>query len=53
MGAGTQALIQIPYVMAVGQPESFPHALLMGGAWVLNLAIAEWLILHQRKGKRS
>jgi hypothetical protein len=44
MGAGTQALIQIPYVMIVGNPDSFAHTLLMGGAWVLNLAIAEWLI---------
>jgi hypothetical protein len=48
MGAGTQALIQIPYVMIIGQPDSFAHALLMGGAWVLNLAIAESLILRQR-----
>jgi uncharacterized membrane protein len=48
MGAGTQALIQIPYVMVVGKPDSFSHALLMGGAWLLNLAIAEWLILRKR-----
>jgi hypothetical protein len=48
MGAGTQALIQIPYVMILGQPDSLPHALLMGGAWIINLAIAEWLILRQR-----
>jgi uncharacterized membrane protein len=48
MGAGTQAIIQIPYVMIVGQPDSFPHALLMGGAWILNLAVAESLILRQR-----
>jgi uncharacterized membrane protein len=48
MGAGTQALIQIPYVIIVGQPDSLSHALLMGGAWVVNLAIAESLILRQR-----
>jgi uncharacterized membrane protein len=47
MGAGSQALIQIPYVMIVGQPDSFTHALLMVGAWLLNLAIAESLILRQ------
>jgi uncharacterized membrane protein len=49
MGAGTQAIIQIPYVMIIGQPESLAHSLLMGGAWVLNVAIAEALILRQRQ----
>ena len=53
MGAGTQALIQIPYVMIIGQPDSLPHALLMGGAWIINLAIAEWLILRQQKARSS
>lgn len=47
MGAGTQALIQIPYVMII-KPDSFPLALLMGGAWLLNLSVAEWLIRRQR-----
>jgi uncharacterized membrane protein len=51
MGAGTQALIQIPYVMIIGQPESLPHALLMGGAWVINLTVAEWLIRRQRPAR--
>ena len=50
MGAGTQALIQIPYIMLVGKPDSSALALLMGGAWVLNLAVAEWLIRRQRIG---
>lgn len=48
MGAGTQALIQIPYIMLVGKPGSFALALLMGGAWVLNVSVAEWLIRRQR-----
>ena len=52
LGAGTQALIQIPPVMMFGPPDADTHALLMGAAWVINLAVAEWLIrrqaLHQR-----
>jgi uncharacterized membrane protein len=51
MGAGTQALIQIPYVMIVGQPEPLPHSLLMGGAWIINLAVAEWLV-HRNRSSR-
>ncbi|MEO9229364.1 MAG: DUF2306 domain-containing protein [Devosia sp.] len=48
IGAGTQALTQIPLVMALGKLDAFPLALAMGGAWVLNLAIAELLIRRQR-----
>jgi len=55
LGAGTQALIQIPPVMIFGPPDANTHALLMGAAWILNLAVAEWLILrstHSRLPKR-
>jgi uncharacterized membrane protein len=47
VGAGTQALTQLPWILAVGQPGEFPKALLMGAAWVLNLGVAEWLIRRQ------
>ncbi|MEQ1768915.1 MAG: DUF2306 domain-containing protein [Devosia sp.] len=48
MGAGTQGLIQIPYIMILGQPDALTHALLMGGAWAFNLGIAEWRNHRQR-----
>ena len=48
-GAGTQALTQIPLVMIFGKLDSFALALAMGGAWVLNLAVAEWLIHRQQR----
>ena len=48
MGAGTQALTQIPLVMILGKLDSMTLALAMGGAWVLNLGVAEWLNLRQR-----
>jgi len=46
-GAGTQALTQIPFILTFGKLEGLTLALAMGGAWVLNLAIAEWLIHRQ------
>jgi len=49
LGAGTQALTQIPLVMTLGKLEPNTLALAMGGAWLLNLAVAEWLI---RRGRR-
>ncbi len=44
MGAGTQVLTHLPWFLLVGQPTEAPRAVLMIGAWVINLAIAEWLI---------
>lgn len=53
MSAGTQALIQIPYVIILGQPASLPHSLLMGSAWIINLAVVEWLIRRRRSMVQS
>ena len=47
LGAGTQAVTQLPWILAVGLPGELPRALLMGTAWVLNLAVAEWFIRRQ------
>ncbi len=47
LGAGTQALTQLPWILLVGLPGELPRALLMGAAWVLNLAVAEWFIRRQ------
>ena len=44
MGAGTQVLIGMVGALVIGEPSEFENALLMGAAWVINLAIAEWSI---------
>ncbi len=49
VGAGTQALLLIPYVAIAGNPVGVPRALVMGGAWVLNLVVAELAIRGQRR----
>ena len=43
-GAGTQAVVLGPVVFLVGQPGGNLKAVGMGFAWVLNLAVAEWLV---------
>jgi uncharacterized membrane protein len=48
-GAGTQALTQMPLVMMLGKLDADTLALAMGGAWLLNLAVAEWLT--RRRGR--
>ncbi len=44
MGAGTQALTQLPLILIIGAPGELPRALLMGAAWVTNLLFAEWIL---------
>jgi hypothetical protein len=44
VGAGTQALTQAPITLLAGAPAGTLKALMMAGAWLLNLAIAEWII---------
>jgi uncharacterized membrane protein len=49
LGAGTQALIQIPVTMLAGKPEGLAPAFWMGAAWMINLGFAEWRTFRQRR----
>jgi hypothetical protein len=44
LGAGTQALTLAAGELVGGPPSELSRALLMGAAWVINLAVAEWAI---------
>ena len=44
LGAGTQPLILLAGEVIAGPPSELSRALLMGAAWVINLAVAEWTI---------
>lgn len=44
LGAGTQVLTGLAGAILVGPPSVRGKALLMGAAWAINLAVAEWLI---------
>ncbi len=49
IGAGTQALVSIPWILLVGQPDELTRAVLMGSAWLINLAVAESFIRRRLK----
>jgi hypothetical protein len=49
LGAGTQALILIVPAVLFDKPDPDSLALLMGAAWVINLAVAEWLIRRRSR----
>jgi uncharacterized membrane protein len=44
LGAGTQVLTHVPWVLLVGVPGEFTRAMLMGAGWVINLVVAEWAL---------
>ena len=48
MGAGTQALTQLPPLLLFWTPNELTLALMMGAAWLVNLGVAEWLIRRER-----
>ncbi|MCO5208145.1 MAG: DUF2306 domain-containing protein [Caldilinea sp.] len=57
LGAGTQVFTHLVWLMLVGQPTEASRAVLMGAGWVINLAVAEWIIraglhLKRRAGRR-
>jgi uncharacterized membrane protein YozB (DUF420 family) len=51
VAAGTQALVIAPWILLIGPPSELIKALLMGLAWVINLAVAELIIY--RRGQAS
>lgn len=44
MGAGTQVFTLMVGALIIGPPTELSRAILMGAAWVINLAVAEWII---------
>lgn len=52
LGAGTQVLTHLPWFILAGGTETMPgivpRTIMMGAAWVINLAVAEYII-HLRR----
>jgi uncharacterized membrane protein YozB (DUF420 family) len=51
MGAGTQVLTHLPWLVVGVQPGEMSRATAMGAGWVINLVVAEWVI--RRGGSRG
>lgn len=49
VGAGTQALVILPWMLVVGTPDELTRALLMAAAWIINLAVAEVVIRRRAR----
>ena len=44
LGASTQMLIGIPWLVLMGAPTPITGDLLLGAAWLINLAVAQWAL---------
>ncbi|MDV8149059.1 DUF2306 domain-containing protein [Arthrobacter sp. B10-11] len=44
VGAGTQALVGIPWLLLIGPTDVPTRAVLLGAGWVINVAVAEYVI---------
>ena len=44
MGAGTQVVVLLPWMLIVGTPNAMHRDVLMSLAWLINLAVAEMVI---------
>jgi uncharacterized membrane protein len=54
LGAGTQVFTHLFWLVLFGQPTELSRAMLMGAGWVINLAMAEWIIRrHAATARRS
>ncbi|MEY9212064.1 DUF2306 domain-containing protein [Thermobifida halotolerans] len=49
-GAGTQVLTHLPWALLLGAPGELSRAVLMGAGWVINIAVAEWIIRGRSVG---
>ncbi|WP_222268717.1 DUF2306 domain-containing protein [Modestobacter marinus] len=50
LGAGTQVLTHLPWMLLVGQPSGHARVLLMLAGWVINLAVTEWALRRRPAG---
>jgi hypothetical protein len=52
-GAGTQVLVSVPWLLFAGKSaDGLSKTVLMATAWMINIAIAEWLIRRRPTPKR-
>jgi uncharacterized membrane protein len=49
LGAGTQAITHLPWFLFPAMQGFATRAVLMGAGWLINLAVAEWLMARGRR----
>ncbi|WP_100444185.1 DUF2306 domain-containing protein [Glycomyces xiaoerkulensis] len=52
MGAGTQVLTSVPFLLMFGEPDVFWRLVQMDAGWLINIVVAEWVIARRRAATR-
>ncbi len=52
IGAGTQVLTHLPWVLTMGLPDVATRAVLMGAGWAINIAVVEWILATRTRTVR-
>ena len=52
MGAGTQVIVFLPWMLLVGQPDVTQRAWLMGAGWTINLLFVEWVLMRKARTRQ-
>lgn len=53
MGAGTQVLVLLPWMLLVGELDVLQRAWLMGAGWAINVAFVEWILYRQGRRREG
>lgn len=53
MGAGTQVLTSMPFIIAFGPPDELARLLQMDAGWILNALVAEIIIRRRVRARRT
>ena len=53
IGAGTQVLTHIPWLLFPSIQGELTRTLLMGAGWAINVAVIEWILLRERRSSLS
>lgn len=54
MGAGTQVFTHLPWFVLAGTPGPTARAVLMAAGWLINAAVAEWIVSRSaRSGQQA
>lgn len=52
LGAGTQVVLSVAWIILYGEPSVHQRAVLMGAGWIVNVVFAEW-VLRRKSSRRT
>ncbi len=51
MGAGTQVVVVLPWMLLIGEPDVQQRGWLMGAGWAINVLFVEWVLWRRARDR--